>query len=94
MKMATGKHRGDFEVRQQLAKVLRGEGHDVIDPCDKVLTPNNGCRDYAISLGRAALSSIHFAGRNGDEDTDFACVVLWRPHDRSRYCLGVHTELL
>jgi ribose 5-phosphate isomerase RpiB len=57
-------------MKQQLADLLRDEGHDVIDCGDKVSSPKDGNRDFAIFLGCGVLCSIHFLARHGDEDDD------------------------
>ena len=53
MKIGLGADHGGFELKQQLAKLLAGECHDVVDFGAKVYDPNDDYPDFAIPLARA-----------------------------------------
>ena len=56
MRVGIGADHGGFEMKEQLAKKLRAEGHEVIDFGNSVLDPNDDYPDFAIPLARAVAS--------------------------------------
>jgi len=70
LKIAPGEDRGEFEMKQELAKLLRDEGHDVIDLGNGVYDANDDYREFAISIAGAALCSTRLSIRQGVEDHD------------------------
>ena len=53
MKVGIGSDHGGFEMKEQLAKLLAGEGHEVVDFGNKVYDNNDDYPDFAIPLARA-----------------------------------------
>jgi len=53
MKLGLGADHGGFEMKQQLAKLLTQEGHQVVDFGNSVYDPNDDYPDFAIPLARA-----------------------------------------
>ena len=56
MKVGIGADHGGFEMKQQLAALLKTEGHQVVDFGDKVYDSNDDYPDFAIPLARAVAS--------------------------------------
>ena len=56
MKVAVGADHDGFEMKQQLAKLLRDEGHEVIDFGNKVYDTNDDYPDFALPLARSMAS--------------------------------------
>ena len=56
MKVALGADHGGFDTKQQLAKLLRDESHEVIDFGNKVYDTNDDYPDFAIPLARSMAS--------------------------------------
>jgi ribose 5-phosphate isomerase B len=56
MKVGIGADHGGFEMKQQLAALLKTEGHQVIDFGDKVYDSDDDYPDFAIPLARAVAS--------------------------------------
>jgi ribose 5-phosphate isomerase RpiB len=50
MKVGVGADHGGFEMKEQLAKLLTSQGHEVIDFGNKVLDRNDDYPDFAIPL--------------------------------------------
>ena len=53
MKVGIGSDHGGFEMKQQLAKLLRDAGYDVIDFGNKLCDTNDDYPYFAIPLARA-----------------------------------------
>ncbi len=53
MKLGLATDHGGFELKQQLAKLLATEGHQIVDFGNKVYDPNDDYPDFAIPLARA-----------------------------------------
>ena len=53
MKVGLGADHGGFEMKQQLAKLLAIEGHEVVDFGNKVYDTEDDYPDFAIPLARA-----------------------------------------
>jgi ribose 5-phosphate isomerase B len=56
MKVGVGADHGGFEMKEQLAKLLTSQGHEVIDFGNKVLDPHDDYPDFAIPLARAVAN--------------------------------------
>ena len=56
MKVGVGADHGGFEMKQQLATLLRENGHDVVDFGNKVSDGNDDYPDFAIPLARAVAA--------------------------------------
>lgn len=56
MKVGVGADHGGFEMKEQLAKLLTSQGHEVIDFGNKVLDRNDDYPDFAIPLARAVAN--------------------------------------
>jgi ribose 5-phosphate isomerase B len=56
MKVGVGADHGGFEMKEQLAKLLTSQGHEVIDFGNKVLDGNDDYPDFAIPLARAVAN--------------------------------------
>ena len=56
MKVGVGADHGGFEMKQQLAKLLATEGHQVVDLGNKIYDSNDGYPDFATPLARAVAS--------------------------------------
>jgi ribose 5-phosphate isomerase B len=53
MKVGVGADHGGFEMKEQLAKLLAKEGHEVVDFGNKVYDTDDDYPDFAIPLARA-----------------------------------------
>ena len=53
MKVGVGADHGGFEMKQQLAKLLAAEDHELVDFGNKVQDNNDDYPDFAIPLARA-----------------------------------------
>jgi ribose 5-phosphate isomerase B len=53
MKVGIGADHGGFEMKQQLAKLLAAEGHEVVDFGSTTYDQNDDYPDFAIPLARA-----------------------------------------
>ena len=53
MKVGLAADHGGFEMKQQLAKLLAAEGHDLVDFGNNVYDANDDYPDFAIPLARA-----------------------------------------
>ena len=53
MRVGIGADHGGFEMKQQLAKLLAAEGHEVVDFGNKVYDTDDDYPDFAIPLARA-----------------------------------------
>ena len=53
MKVGIGSDHGGFEMKQQLAKLLAADGHEVVDFGNNVYDNNDDYPDFAIPLARA-----------------------------------------
>jgi ribose 5-phosphate isomerase B len=53
MRVGVGADHGGFEMKNELAKLLAGEGYEVVDFGDKVYDPDDDYPDFAIPLARA-----------------------------------------
>jgi ribose 5-phosphate isomerase B len=56
MKVGVGADHGGFEMKEQLARLLATEGHEVVDFGNKVYDTNDDYPDFAIPLARAVAS--------------------------------------
>jgi RpiB/LacA/LacB family sugar-phosphate isomerase len=56
MKVGVGADHGGFEMKEQLAKLLTSQGHEVIDFGNKVLDRHDDYPDFAIPLARAVAN--------------------------------------
>jgi ribose 5-phosphate isomerase B len=56
MRVGIAADHGGFDVKEQLAKGLAVEGHEVIDFGNTVLAPDDDYPDFAIPLARAVAS--------------------------------------
>src|SRR5271165_4348492 len=56
MKVGIGADHGGFEMKQQLAKLLAKEGHEVVDFGNKVYNNDDDYPDFALPLARAVAS--------------------------------------
>jgi ribose 5-phosphate isomerase B len=56
MKVGVGADHGGFEMKQQLAKLLAGEGHDVVDFGNQTYNGDDDYPDFVIPLACAAAS--------------------------------------
>ncbi|HMH02076.1 MAG TPA: RpiB/LacA/LacB family sugar-phosphate isomerase [Terriglobales bacterium] len=56
MKVGVAADHGGFEMRQQLAKLLASEGHEVVDFGNKVYDTNDDYPDFTIPLARAVAT--------------------------------------
>lgn len=70
MQTARGADHGEFEMKQELAKLLWDEGHDVIDLGNGVYDANDDYPECVISVAGAALCSTRLSIREGIEDHD------------------------
>jgi hypothetical protein len=59
MKVGVGADHGGFEMKEQLAKLLASQGHEVIDFGNKVLDRHDDYPDFAIPLARAVALLTH-----------------------------------
>jgi ribose 5-phosphate isomerase B len=48
MKVGVGADHGGFEMKEQLAKLLAAEGHEVVDFGDKIYGNNDDYPDFAM----------------------------------------------
>jgi ribose 5-phosphate isomerase B len=55
MKVGIRADHGGFEMKLELAKLLAGEGHEVVDFGNDVYTSNDDYPDFAIPLARAVV---------------------------------------
>jgi ribose 5-phosphate isomerase B len=53
MKVGVGADHGGFEMKQQLAKLMAADGHEVVDFGNRVYDGNDDYPDFAIPLARA-----------------------------------------
>jgi ribose 5-phosphate isomerase B len=53
MKVGVGADHGGFEMKQQLAKLMAAEGHEVVDFGNNVYDASDDYPDFAIPLARA-----------------------------------------
>jgi RpiB/LacA/LacB family sugar-phosphate isomerase len=53
MKVGIGADHGGFEMKQELAKLMAAEGHEVVDFGSKTYDQNDDYPDFAIPLARA-----------------------------------------
>ena len=65
MKVGIGADHGGFEMKQQLAKLLAEEGHQVVDFGNKVYDNDDDYPDFALPLARAVASRRSGARRSG-----------------------------
>jgi len=56
MRVGVGADHGGFEMKQELARMLTSEGHDVIDFGNYILVADDDYPDFAIPLARAVAS--------------------------------------
>lgn len=56
MRVAIGADHGGFEMKQQLAKLLRDQGHQVVDFGNQCYDTNDDYPDFAIPLARAVAA--------------------------------------
>ena len=56
MRVGVGADHGGFEMKEQLAKLLATEGHEVVDFGDKIYDEDDDYPDFAIPLARAVAS--------------------------------------
>ena len=56
MKVGVAADHGGFEMKQQLAKLLTSEGHEVVDFGNKVYDTNDDYPDFTIPLARAVAA--------------------------------------
>ena len=56
MKVGIGADHGGFEMKEQLTKLLSGEGHVVVDFGNKTYDPNDDYPDFTIPLARAVAN--------------------------------------
>ena len=56
MRVGVGADHGGFEMKQELARLLAGDGHEVVDFGDKKFDSNDDYPDFAIPLARAVAS--------------------------------------
>jgi len=56
MRVGVGADHGGFEMKQELAKLLAQEGHELVDFGNTVLDTNDDYPDFAIPLARAVAS--------------------------------------
>jgi ribose 5-phosphate isomerase B len=56
MRVGVGADHGGFEMKQQLAKLLAAEGHEVVDFGNNVCDNNDDYPDFAIPLARAVAN--------------------------------------
>src|SRR5271166_1032614 len=56
MKVGIGADHGGFEMKQQLAKLLAKEGHEVVDFGNKVYDKDDDYPDFPLPLARAVAS--------------------------------------
>src|SRR5271157_334761 len=56
MKVGIGADHGGFEMKQQLAKLLAKEGHEVVDFGNKVYDTDDDYPDFALPLARAVAN--------------------------------------
>jgi ribose 5-phosphate isomerase B len=56
MKVGVAADHGGFEMKQQLAKLLASEGHEVVDFGNGVYDTNDDYPDFTIPLARAVAS--------------------------------------
>jgi ribose 5-phosphate isomerase B len=56
MRVGVGADHGGFEMKQQLAKLLAAEKHEVVDFGNKVYDTNDDYPDFAIPLARAVAA--------------------------------------
>lgn len=56
MRVGLGADHGGFEMKEQLARLLRDNGHQVIDFGNHVLDTDDDYPDYAIPLARAVAA--------------------------------------
>lgn len=53
MRVAVGADHGGFDMKNELAKLLAGEGYEIVDFGNKVYDTNDDYPDFAIPLARA-----------------------------------------
>jgi ribose 5-phosphate isomerase B len=70
LKIAPGADHGEFELKQDMAELLRDEGLDVIDLRNGVYDSSDDYPEFAISIAGAALGSTRLSIRQGVEDHD------------------------
>lgn len=58
MKVGIAADHGGFEMKQQILKLLRTEGHDVVDFGNKLYDENDDYPDFAIPLARAVAAGV------------------------------------
>ncbi|WP_035355003.1 RpiB/LacA/LacB family sugar-phosphate isomerase [Edaphobacter aggregans] len=58
MIVGVGADHGGFEMKQELAKLLAGEGHDVLDFGNKTYKGDDDYPDFAIPLARSVASGV------------------------------------
>ena len=63
MRIGIGADHGGFVMKEQLARKLAEQGHEVIDFGNMVHDPDDDYPDFAIPLARAVASWICGAGR-------------------------------
>jgi ribose 5-phosphate isomerase B len=56
MKVGLGADHGGFEMKQQLAKLLRAEGHEIVDFGNRVYDADDDYPDFTILLALAVAS--------------------------------------
>ena len=56
MKVGIGADHGGFEMKQQLAKLLANEGHEVVDCGNKVYDTDDNYPDFALPLACAVAN--------------------------------------
>jgi RpiB/LacA/LacB family sugar-phosphate isomerase len=56
MKVGIGADHGGFEMKEQLARLVAGNGHEVVDFGDKIIDNNDDYPDFAIPLAKAVAS--------------------------------------
>ena len=57
-----GADHGGFEMKQQLTKLLRDQGHEVVDFGNTLHDANDDYPDFAIPLARAPLPPEKWIG--------------------------------
>ena len=53
MKIGVGADHGGFEMKEQLARLLAKEGHEVVDFGNRIYDTDDDYPDFALPLGRA-----------------------------------------
>ena len=62
MKVGIGADHGGFEMKEQLARLVAGSGHEVVDFGDKIIDNNDDYPDFAIPLAKAVASGEVYRG--------------------------------